>query len=250
MPSSSTSWACSDGSCILILYRREVVKMHYQHRFAWKGWLLWTAGFVSFPIAGICAYALTGGIDDAGAALLGRLGRRSDHRHRPVARRPPRSWQRVGLDRYDRRSHRRRASCRRCDRWLWHQPPRYGDSARDHRYPARRGSGVSAAPTRAPRLDMGGCHAGAVGAWLDGHDNCRYRRRTPARGVRRHRCDRPHGPVRSPAGRASRLHCPTRISPASGSEHARSEHARSEHVGKPGPHRGSGAARSICHRPG
>jgi hypothetical protein len=49
------------------------VKMRYRNRFAWRGWLLWAAGFVSFPIAGICAYALAGGIDGAGAALLGGL---------------------------------------------------------------------------------------------------------------------------------------------------------------------------------
>jgi hypothetical protein len=42
-------------------------------RFNVKGWLLWTAAFVSFPIAGIAAQAATGRINDAVAALLGGL---------------------------------------------------------------------------------------------------------------------------------------------------------------------------------
>jgi hypothetical protein len=42
-------------------------------RFNVKGWLLWTAAFVSFPIAGIAAQAATGRINDAAAALLGGL---------------------------------------------------------------------------------------------------------------------------------------------------------------------------------
>jgi hypothetical protein len=57
-------------------------------RFNVKGWLLWTAGFVSFPIAGIAAQAAAGRINDAVAALVG-AGRRRGHRHRPVAGRPP-----------------------------------------------------------------------------------------------------------------------------------------------------------------
>jgi hypothetical protein len=42
-------------------------------RFQVKGWLLWTAGFVSFPIAGIAAQAAVGRINDAVAALVGGL---------------------------------------------------------------------------------------------------------------------------------------------------------------------------------
>ncbi len=47
--------------------------MQDQHRFNTKAWLLWTAGFLAFPIAGILAEALTGRIDDARSALLGGL---------------------------------------------------------------------------------------------------------------------------------------------------------------------------------
>ena len=42
-------------------------------RFNVKGWLLWTAAFVSFPIAGIAAQAAVGRINDAIAALVGGL---------------------------------------------------------------------------------------------------------------------------------------------------------------------------------
>ena len=42
-------------------------------RFNVKGWLLWTAGFVSFPIAGIAAQAAAGRINDAVSALVGGL---------------------------------------------------------------------------------------------------------------------------------------------------------------------------------
>src|SRR4029077_10903711 len=42
-------------------------------RFNVKGWLLWTAAFVSFPIAGIAAQAAAGRINDAMAALGGGL---------------------------------------------------------------------------------------------------------------------------------------------------------------------------------
>jgi uncharacterized membrane protein len=44
-----------------------------QHRFNTKAWLLWTAGFLAFPIAGILAEAATGRINDFGSALLGGL---------------------------------------------------------------------------------------------------------------------------------------------------------------------------------
>ena len=42
-------------------------------RFGVKGWLLWTAAFVSFPIAGIAAGLAVGRINDAVAALVGGL---------------------------------------------------------------------------------------------------------------------------------------------------------------------------------
>jgi hypothetical protein len=47
--------------------------MRDPRRFNFKGWLLWTVAFVSFPIAGIAAQAATGRINDAAAALLGGL---------------------------------------------------------------------------------------------------------------------------------------------------------------------------------
>ena len=43
-------------------------------RFNTKAWLLWTAGFLAFPIAGILAEALTGRINDVGSALIGGMG--------------------------------------------------------------------------------------------------------------------------------------------------------------------------------
>jgi hypothetical protein len=42
-------------------------------RFNVRGWLLWTAAFVSFPIAGIAAGLAVGRINDAMAALVGGL---------------------------------------------------------------------------------------------------------------------------------------------------------------------------------
>ena len=47
--------------------------MQDQHRFHVKAWLLWTAGFLAFPIAGFLAEALTGRINDAGSALIGGM---------------------------------------------------------------------------------------------------------------------------------------------------------------------------------
>jgi len=47
--------------------------MQDQHRFNLKAWLLWTAGFLAFPIAGILAEALTGRINDVGSALVGGM---------------------------------------------------------------------------------------------------------------------------------------------------------------------------------
>jgi hypothetical protein len=47
--------------------------MRDQHRFNLRAWLLWTAGFLAFPIAGLAAQALAGRIDDAASALVGGL---------------------------------------------------------------------------------------------------------------------------------------------------------------------------------
>jgi hypothetical protein len=50
-----------------------MVLMQDQHRFNTKAWLLWTAGFLAFPIAGALATAVVGRINDLGSALLGGL---------------------------------------------------------------------------------------------------------------------------------------------------------------------------------
>jgi hypothetical protein len=44
-----------------------------QHRFNLKAWLLWTAGFLAFPIGGALATGATGRINDFGSALVGGL---------------------------------------------------------------------------------------------------------------------------------------------------------------------------------
>jgi hypothetical protein len=44
-----------------------------QHRFNVKAWLLWTAGFLAFPIAGVAATAVVGRVNDAVAALVGGM---------------------------------------------------------------------------------------------------------------------------------------------------------------------------------
>jgi uncharacterized membrane protein len=38
-----------------------------------RAWLLWTAGFLAFPIGGYLAEMLTGRVNDAGSALLGGM---------------------------------------------------------------------------------------------------------------------------------------------------------------------------------
>jgi hypothetical protein len=50
-----------------------MVLMQDQHRFNTKAWLLWTAGFLAFPIGGALATALTGRINDVGSALIGGM---------------------------------------------------------------------------------------------------------------------------------------------------------------------------------
>jgi hypothetical protein len=47
--------------------------MEDPRRFNTKAWLLWTAGFLAFPIAGALATALVGRINDAGSALIGGM---------------------------------------------------------------------------------------------------------------------------------------------------------------------------------
>jgi len=47
--------------------------MEDPRRFNLKAWLLWTAGFLAFPIAGVLATALVGRINDAGSALVGGM---------------------------------------------------------------------------------------------------------------------------------------------------------------------------------
>jgi len=47
--------------------------MQDQYRFNTKAWLLWTAGFLAFPIGGALATAATGRVNDFGSALLGGL---------------------------------------------------------------------------------------------------------------------------------------------------------------------------------
>jgi hypothetical protein len=47
--------------------------MQDPHRFDLKAWLLWTAGFLAFPVAGLAAEAAAGRIDDAVSALVGGL---------------------------------------------------------------------------------------------------------------------------------------------------------------------------------
>ena len=47
--------------------------MQDQHRFNVKAWLLWTAGFLAFPIGGTLATGATGRINDVGSALVGGM---------------------------------------------------------------------------------------------------------------------------------------------------------------------------------
>jgi uncharacterized membrane protein len=50
-----------------------MVLMQDQHRFNVKAWLLWTVGFLAFPIGGALATGATGRINDFGSALIGGL---------------------------------------------------------------------------------------------------------------------------------------------------------------------------------
>jgi hypothetical protein len=50
-----------------------MVLMEDPRRFNLKAWLLWTAGFLAFPIGGALATALVGRINDVGSALVGGM---------------------------------------------------------------------------------------------------------------------------------------------------------------------------------
>jgi hypothetical protein len=50
-----------------------MVLMQDQHRFNLKAWLLWTAGFLAFPIGGALATGVVGRINDFSSALIGGL---------------------------------------------------------------------------------------------------------------------------------------------------------------------------------
>jgi hypothetical protein len=50
-----------------------MVLMEDPRRFNTKAWLLWTAGFLAFPIAGVLATAVVGRINDVGSALIGGM---------------------------------------------------------------------------------------------------------------------------------------------------------------------------------
>jgi hypothetical protein len=50
-----------------------MVLMQDQHRFNLKAWLLWTAGFLAFPIGGALATGVVGRINDLGSALIGGM---------------------------------------------------------------------------------------------------------------------------------------------------------------------------------
>jgi hypothetical protein len=50
-----------------------MVLMEDPRRFNLKAWLLWTAGFLAFPIGGALATAVTGRINDVGSALVGGM---------------------------------------------------------------------------------------------------------------------------------------------------------------------------------
>jgi uncharacterized membrane protein len=54
-------------------YKERMVLMQDQHRFNVKAWLLWTVGFLAFPIGGALATGATGRINDFGSALIGGL---------------------------------------------------------------------------------------------------------------------------------------------------------------------------------
>ena len=48
-----------------------------------RTWLIWTAGFLAFPIAGLAGTAVAGRVDTPVAALLGGAVSRAGHRRRP-----------------------------------------------------------------------------------------------------------------------------------------------------------------------
>ena len=77
-----------------------------------RAWLLWTAGFLAFPLAGLAGTAVAGRVDDPVAAPLGGPSTGAGDRHRPGAwsargRLPP-----AALDPGHRARHGRSASAR------------------------------------------------------------------------------------------------------------------------------------------
>ena len=142
-----------------------------------RPWLIWTAGFLSFPIAGIAGAAVAGRVDSPTAALVGGL----------VTGAVIGAGQSL-------------ASSRRLDprRWILASAARHGTRPAA-RAPSAVGFGTSlsdlavmgaltglvlgiaqalALPARASyRVDLGRRDPGAVGAGLDGHHRGRNRRR-------------------------------------------------------------------------
>ena len=186
--------------------------MEDQHRFNVKAWLLWTAGFLAFPIAGVLAEALTGRINDFSSALIGGMvaGAVIGTGQWLVARRllDAQTWipatalaMGIGLA---------------VGAWAVGYGTSLGELALMGfitGIPLGARPGLSAPRPGGQRLGVGGGHAAAVGAGLDGHDCRRHRCRPTVRGLRSLRRDHLHGPVRGAAGPAPRRHQPSRINP-------------------------------------
>jgi hypothetical protein len=176
--------------------------MQDPQRFNIRASLLWTAGFLSFPIAGIAAEAVVGRIDDAGSALVGGLvaGAVIGTGQWLVARRllDAQTWipatavaMGVGL---------------LVGAWVVGYGTSLGELALMGfitGIPLRR-PGVSASRSGGQCVGLGSGRAAAVGAWLDGDHRRRHRCRAPVRGLRRLGGDHLHGPVRGAVGPAPR----------------------------------------------
>ena len=202
-------------------------------RFNVKGWLWWTAGFVSFPIAGIAAQAAVGRVNDAVSALVGGLiaGAVIGTGQWLVARRllgDPRTWipataaaMGIGL---------------LAGAWVVGYGTSVGELALMGAItglPLGAVQGVPGPRPVGPLLGVGGGHAAAVGAGLDCHRRRRGWRRPPVRGLRCLRRDHLHGPVGGLAGPAARRH-PSRTIPTARPAHRDSLAATSTGaVGRP-----------------
>ena len=158
--------------------------MQDQHRFNVKAWLIWTAGFLAFPIAGIVAEAVAGRINDVGSALVGGLvaGAVIGTGQWLVARRllgDPRVWipatavaMGIGL---------------LAGAWVVGYGTSLGELALMGAItgiPLGAAQALSAPRPRGQRLGVGGRDAAAVGARVDGDDRRRHRCRPPVRGLR------------------------------------------------------------------